>query len=233
MREVLKRILTTKTMGVAFLALALISLFIWNDQYLNLHHVLKWQEHMKSWFEESPVGFAFIYFLVFTGVTALCLPGASLMMLACGGCMNFWLCCLLSTGGFAVGALITMMAARYAFRTKIENKHGQRLEQIEKGLNRHAVSYLLSLRLAPIIPFVLLNLLAGLTHIKARTFFWTSFVGMLPGTALYVYAGSQAGQAKNFEDLLSLELFLSIAALAILPWIFNWLFSPIRRAEQT
>lgn len=222
-----------KIFALAFLALLIGVIFLLDDDYLNLENVLIWQDQMRALFNGSPILFGLIYFLVFTGITALCLPGASLMMLACAGCMNFGLCCLLSTAGSALGALITMLAARHALRSSVESKYGHQLDQINQGLNKHTISYLLSLRLAPVIPFVIFNLLAGLTQVKAKTFLWTSFVGMLPGTALYVYAGSQAGQANKLEDLLSLELFLAIAALAVFPWFFKWLFNPIRRAEQS
>lgn len=218
---------------LAILAIVITLLFLLENEFLNLHQILLWQAQMKNWFEESPLLFSFIYFMVFTCITAFCLPGASLLMLTCAGCMNFTLCCLLSTGASALGALITMMAARYALRRQVEYRYEEQLKLINKGLEKNKISYLLSLRLAPVIPFVLFNLVAGLTRIRASTFLWTSFVGMLPGTALYVQAGSQAGQARSLDDLLSIEMLASIAALAVVPWLFNWIFSPINRSERT
>ncbi|MDX1667913.1 MAG: VTT domain-containing protein [Limnobacter sp.] len=210
----------------ALLAVALTGLVLLYQEHLTIDNVLMWQMQMREWYVMSPVQFALLYFTLFTAVTALCLPGASLMMLAAGGCMGFTACCALSVGASATGALVTMLVARHAFRSHLEYKYRPTLDKINAGLNRSPISYLLSLRLAPVIPFVLFNILAGLTRLKSSTFFWTSLLGMLPGTVLYVHAGAQAGQATSIEDLVTFEMLLAVAALAIVPWGLKLLAKP-------
>jgi len=145
-------------------------------------------------------------------------------MLLGGGCMGFGLCMLVSTAASAIGALLTMLLARHFFRDSVEQRFTSRLNEINKGIEKNEVAYLLSLRLAPVIPFVAFNLLAGLTRVKPWTFLWTSFLGMLPGTMLYVNAGSELGSISSLGDLFTLEVMVSLTALALLPVLLNWCF---------
>lgn len=202
------------------------SLWLGTQTSFTIADVLHWQAALSTEFEASPVLFSVIYFLGFTALTALCLPGASLLMLAGGGCMGFATCCVLSTAASAAGAVLTMLAARHLLRQRLEGKYPKQLDTLNRGLAKSPVNYMLSLRLAPIIPFVLFNLLAGVTRLPASTFLWTSFVGMLPGTALYVYAGSQAQNARTLHDLVTVEMGVAVAALALVPWLLKFLFQP-------
>ncbi len=128
---------------------------------------------------------------------------------------------VLSALASATGALLTMQAARYWFRERVARRFSGPLRTLERGLARHEVNYLLSLRVAPVIPYMVLNLLAGLTHIRRRTFFWTSLVGMLPGTALYVNAGVHLSTVRSIEQLFSPVVMASLLMLALLPWLME------------
>ncbi len=143
-------------------------------------------------------------------------------MLVGGGCMGFGLCMVVSTAASALGALLTMLFARHFFRSSVESRFSNKLNEINKGIEKNEVAYLLSLRLAPIIPFVAFNLLAGLTRVKPWTFLWTSFLGMLPGTMLYVNAGNELAKVNRLEELISLEVVISLAALALVPFLIQW-----------
>ncbi|HEX4880067.1 MAG TPA: VTT domain-containing protein [Limnobacter sp.] len=191
----------------------------WATQGTHLHpaDILQAQRELALRFAQHPVLAMTLYFVLFVTITALCLPGASIMMLVGAGCMGFGVCTLVSTAASAVGALLTMLATRHMFRSRVQQRFGQTLHKMDLGLQKNEVAYMLSLRLAPIIPFVVFNMLAGLTRTKAWTFLWTSFLGMLPGTLLYVNAGREISQIRQLQDLFSAEVMLSLTALAFVP----------------
>ena len=195
---------------------------VWLGADVTLKDMLAAQRELAMHFMDHPTLVTLIYFSVFVLLTALCLPGAGVLMLVGGGCMGLGLCMLVSTAASALGALLTMLFARHLFRESVEQRFSSKLREINNGIEKNELVYLLSLRLAPIIPFVAFNLLAGLTRVKPWTFLWTSFLGMLPGTFLYVNAGSELAKVNRLEELISLEVMLSLAALALVPFLIQW-----------
>jgi uncharacterized membrane protein YdjX (TVP38/TMEM64 family) len=216
----------------ALLLFAAAMLVAWMNMDVSLADMLAAQHEMAIYFMENPTLVTLVYFSVFVLLTALCLPGAGVLMLVGGGCMGFGLCMLVSTAASAFGALLTMLFARHVFRARVEQRFASQLEHINKGLEKNEVTYLLSLRLAPVIPFVVFNLLAGLARIKPWTFLWTSFLGMLPGTMLYVNAGTELSAIKSLGDLFTLEVILSLTALALVPLLLNWCFRRVDTSAQ-
>jgi len=206
----------------ALLLVAAVLLLVWWNADVSLQDMLAAQRELAMHFMEHPTLVTLIYFGVFVLITALCLPGAGVLMLVGGGCMGFGLCMVVSTAASALGALLTMLFARHYFRSSVENRFANKLNDINKGIEKNEVAYLLSLRLAPIIPFVAFNLLAGLTRVRPWTFLWTSFLGMLPGTMLYVNAGNELAKVNKLEELISLEVLISLAALALVPFLIQW-----------
>jgi len=204
------------------LLIAAVLLLVWLSADVSLQDMLAAQRELAMHFMDNPTLVTLIYFGVFVLITALCLPGAGVLMLVGGGCMGFGLCMVVSTAASALGALLTMLFARHFFRSSVENRFSNKLNDINKGIEKNEVAYLLSLRLAPIIPFVAFNLLAGLTRVKPWTFLWTSFLGMLPGTMLYVNAGNELAKVNRLEELISLEVVISLAALALVPFLIQW-----------
>ncbi|MAG81886.1 MULTISPECIES: TVP38/TMEM64 family protein [Limnobacter] len=204
------------------LLLAAVLLLVWLSADVSLQDMLAAQRELAMHFMDNPTLVTLIYFAVFVLLTALCLPGAGVLMLVGGGCMGFGLCMVVSTAASALGALLTMLFARHFFRSSVESRFSNKLNEINKGIEKNEVAYLLSLRLAPIIPFVAFNLLAGLTRVKPWTFLWTSFLGMLPGTMLYVNAGNELAKVNRLEELISLEVVISLAALALVPFLIQW-----------
>lgn len=201
---------------------AAVLLLVWLNADVSLQDMLAAQRELAMHFMDNPTLVTVIYFGVFVLLTALCLPGAGVLMLVGGGCMGFGLCMIVSTAASALGALLTMLFARHFFRSSVESRFANKLNDINKGIEKNEVAYLLSLRLAPIIPFVAFNLLAGLTRVKPWTFLWTSFLGMLPGTMLYVNAGNELSKVNRLEELISLEVVISLAALALVPFLIQW-----------
>lgn len=207
--------------GGLLLVLAVL-LVVWLSADVSIQDMLMAQRELALHFVEYPTVVTLIYFSVFVVITALCLPGAGVLMLVGGGCMGFGLCVVVSTAASALGALLTLLAARFLFRESVKLRFAAKLDEINRGIEKNEVVYLLSLRLAPIIPFVVFNLLAGLTRVKPWTFLWTSFLGMLPGTVLYVNAGHELSKVSQLGELISTEVIVSLTALALVPFVIQW-----------
>lgn len=206
----------------ALLLLLTVLLGVWLGADVSVEDMLMAQRELALHFVEHPTLVTLIYFSVFVVITALCLPGAGVLMLVGGGCMGFGLCIVVSTAASALGALLTLLAARFLFRESVEQRFATKLHEINKGIEKNEVVYLLSLRLAPVIPFVAFNLLAGLTRVRPWTFLWTSFLGMLPGTVLYVNAGHELSKVSRLGELISAEVIVSLTALALVPFLIQW-----------
>lgn len=175
--------------------------------------------HIQSWRESQPLLMMAGFFLLYVAVAALSLPGAVVMTLAAGALFGLVWGSVLVSFASSIGALLAFLVARYLLLDPIEARFSARLAAINEGVNRDGAFYLFTLRLVPIIPFFLINLLLGLTRMPARTFYWVSQAGMLAGTLVYVNAGTRLAQIEQPADILSVSLLASFALLAVFPWI--------------
>jgi len=160
-----------------------------------------------------------LYALVYVAVTALSLPGAAILTLAGGALFGFWAGLVIVSFASSVGATLAMLAARFVLRDSVQSKFGEKLAAINAGVDKDGAFYLFALRLVPLFPFFVINLLMGLTRIRARTFYWVSQLGMLAGTAVYVNVGTQLAQVDSLRGVLSPELLVSFALLGLFPLI--------------
>ena len=161
--------------------------------------------------------------------TALSLPGAAVLTLAAGALFGFWTGLVLVSFASTIGATLAFVFARFLLRDWVQNKFGERLGKINRGVEREGSFYLFTLRLIPVFPFWLINLAIALTPIKAWTFYWISQVGMLPGTAVYVNAGKQLGEIDKVGEILSWDIILSFALLGIFPLAVKKIMSLYRK----
>ena len=157
------------------------------------------------------------YFLIYVTVTALSLPGAAVMTLAGGALFGFWPALLLVSFASTIGATLAMLVARFVLRDWVQGRLGERLRAINVGIEQEGAFYLFSLRLVPIFPFFLINLAMGLTPLRIPAFYWVSQIGMLPGTVVYVNAGTQLGQLESAAGIFSPTLLLAFALLGLFP----------------
>jgi uncharacterized membrane protein YdjX (TVP38/TMEM64 family) len=148
---------------------------------------------------------------------ALALPAAVLLTLLAGAVFGTWLGTLLVSVASTVGAAIAFLSTRTLLRDALRRRAGARLAAIDRGVARDGAAYLLMLRLVPLLPFFMCNPLMGLTPMRLRTFCWATLVGMLPGTLLYVNAGTQLARLESVDGILSPTVFASLAALGLLP----------------
>ena len=189
------------------------------DQYLTLDALKASQGKFQSMLAQSPWLVTFSCFALYVAVVALSLPGATLMTLAMGALFGLWAGTLLVSFASSMGATLAFLASRYLLRDTVQQRFGDRLKGINEGMEKDGALYLFMLRLVPAFPFVLINLLMGLTHIPVRTFYWISQLGMLAGTLVYVNAGTQLARIDSLSGILSPEVLLSFALLGIFPLI--------------
>jgi uncharacterized membrane protein YdjX (TVP38/TMEM64 family) len=188
---------------------------------------------LLQWQSQSPAGTVLAFMLLFATVSALALPGASVLALAAGVLFGPWWGTLLITVASAAGATLPFLAARRWLRDALLRRHGWRdwLARVDTGVARDGAWYLFSLRVAPVIPFPIANPLFGLTCLPAWTFFWVSAVGMSLGSAAYAFAGAGiADWTLATEAGPPWGLVLGLALLALLPWpLRRWLKTLRRR----
>lgn len=189
-------------------------------------------QHSRQWLliEQTthPWRLAFAFLGVLTAIVALSLPALTIMTLAAGAIFGLLEGTVLVSFGSAIGATLAMLTTRFVFRDLIRRHFTHRLHRIDAGIERDGAFYLLNIRLVPVFPFFLVNLLMGLTHIPVRTFYWVTQVGMLVGIAVYVNAGTRIGNATTLAQLVSLSMIVSLALLAVLPWVSRWAIRRIR-----
>ena len=166
---------------------------------------------------QAPLLVAGGYVLIYVLVAALSLPGAAVLTLAGGAIFGVGLGTLLVSFASSLGALLAFLVARTLLRDLVRRRFARQLAPIEAGVERDGVLYLLSLRLAPVFPFFLVNLLMALTPMRAASFYLTSQIGMLPGTFVYVNAGTQLAQLRGLGGILSPPLLGSLLLLARSP----------------
>jgi len=209
--------------GRSLLALGAIVLLVLAAVFLhgavNLDDLKRNFALVSAWKEKSPVEVAFVLFLGYALVATLPLPFAAILTIASGAIFGVVEGTILVSLASSIAATIAFLASRYLFRESVQSRFGQRLAVINRGVARDGIFYLFTLRLIPVFPFFLINLLMGLTPIKARTFYWVSQLGMLPLAIIYANAGTQLARLQHVGDVMSPALLASLALLAIFPWM--------------
>jgi len=189
------------------------------DRLLTLDGLKSGLTQFEVWRAESPLLVGSAFLLLYVIVTALSLPGAVIMTLAAGTLFGlFWGTVIVSFAS-SIGATLAFLVSRYLLRDWVQTKFGSRLKAFNEGVEKDGAFYLFTLRLVPVFPFFLINLLMGLTALRALTFYWVSQVGMLVGTVVYVNAGTQLGQLESLSGILSPSLLLSFVLLGVFPLI--------------
>lgn len=189
------------------------------------------RDALVAQFRQSPAAFAGGFFALYVAVAALSLPGAAVMTLAAGAIFGLGLGLLLVSFASSIGATLAFLTARYLLCDTVQARFGPRLGPINEGMRRDGAWYLLTLRLVPVFPFFLVNLLVGLTPIAATRFYWVSQLGMLAGTAVYVNAGTQLAGISRLADVLSPPLLLSFALLGVFPLIAKAALGALQRRK--
>ncbi|TMO81955.1 pyridine nucleotide-disulfide oxidoreductase [Pseudoalteromonas sp. S3776] len=220
-----------KKLFLILIAAVVIGMFF----HFNLHQLLTLEglkgsmEQFNQYKEQSPLLVFGGFFLLYVVVTALSLPGAAILTLAAGALFGLVEGLLVASFASTVGATLAFLVSRYLLRDTIKQRFPERLDAIDAGVEKEGGFYLFTLRLVPVFPFFLINLLMGVTAIKAWTFYWVSQVGMLAGTFVFVNAGTQLAQIESLSGILSLDLILSFALLGVFPFIAKGILNVFKK----
>jgi len=219
-----------RKVGLVLLLLLLVGIFFALDlgQYLNLEYLKSRHADLVSWRDADPFQMALVFFLVYVVVTAVSLPGAAVMTLAVGAIFGlFWGTVLVSFAS-TLGATLAFLIARFVLHDSVQNRFGDRLKPLNQGVEKDGAFYLFGLRLVPIFPFFIINLVMGLTPIRTWTYAWVSQVGMLAGTIVFVNAGTQLARIDSLSGILSPGLLFSFVLLGVFPFIAKKILSVIK-----
>ena len=204
---------------IAVAVVALIAAFFIFDlgQYLSLEFLKSKHQLLVDYTSENKLIAISAFFLIYVAVTALSLPGAALLTLAGGAVFGFFTGLIIVSFASTIGATLAFVFSRFMFREAVQKKFSSQLQTINNGIEEEGAFYLFTLRLIPVVPFFVVNLLMGLSTIKTLVFAAVSQLGMLPGTAVFVNAGNQLAQIDTLKDILSPSLIIAFALLGIFP----------------
>lgn len=215
---------------IAILAVLIIAIaaFYLNggEQYLSL-------AFFKQLVADQPLKAGLLFFLIYVGVTAASLPGAAIMTLIAGAVFGFSWGLLLVSFASSIGATLAFLISRSLLGDWVQSKFGDHLQTVNDGLEKEGGFYLFTLRLIPVIPFFVINLVFGLSRIKTWTFYWVSQLGMLAGTAVFVNAGAQLATVEELSvsGVLTPQIILAFVLLGIFPWLAKALIKAFRKDD--
>jgi uncharacterized membrane protein YdjX (TVP38/TMEM64 family) len=194
-----------------------------NLQALKVH-----QHALDGYRQAHPMMLAVIFFGTYVAFTALSLPAAEFLTAAAGALFGLLEGTLLASFASSIGSTVAFLASRYVFRDAVQRRFGRRLRAVNEGMQREGAAYLFTLRLIPVIPFFVVNLVMGLTELSARTFYWVSQIGMLPATLVYVNAGTQLAAVHCLSDIVSSRLLGSFLLLGLVTLLARWILARLK-----
>ena len=215
---------------VAFAIILGFLIFQFGDE-LSLEKLAQREAALRGYQADHPVLVYGIAFCIYVTVTGFSLPGAAALTLVFGWYFGFWPALVLISFASTIGATLAFLLSRYLVRDTVQSKFGDKLQSFNEHLERDGAFYLFTLRLIPAVPFFVINLVMGLTPLKTRTFYWVSQVGMLPGTAVYTYAGSRVpdlntlakdGASAVFSPMQLIQITIAFAMLGAFPLIMKF-----------
>jgi uncharacterized membrane protein YdjX (TVP38/TMEM64 family) len=208
----------SKIVLVVVLAAAVAAFFAFDlGRFTSLAAIKEHQASLAALYAERPLAVLGVFFAVYVVITSLSLPGAVVMTLAAGAIFGLAAGTVLASFASSIGATFAFLSSRYLLRDGVQRRFGARLADVNAGMDRDGAFYLFSMRLVPVIPFFVVNLLMGLTGMRAVQFYLVSQVGMLAGTLVYVNAGTQLSKLDSLRDILSPGLVASFVLLGLFP----------------
>ena len=192
---------------------------------LSLEGIKTHQQALLSYVDHAPLRSALIFFAVYVAVSALSIPGAAILTLLGGTLFSLWEGTVLVSFASTLGATLAMLASRYLLRDWVQRRFARQMSTVNTGMARDGANFLFALRLMPLFPFFLVNLLMGLTRMGVFRYWWVSQLAMLPATVVFLNAGRALGKVTSLRDILSPGMLLAFTLLGLLPLMSRWLFS--------
>ncbi|MEW6418899.1 MAG: TVP38/TMEM64 family protein [Nitrospirota bacterium] len=223
-----------KKIVILLIVISLIVVFkVFNlDQYLTLKYLKESLDKFNALYEKHRVLVIAGYFLIYVLTTSLSLPGASPLGMAGGALFGFWIATLIVSFASTIGATIACFVSRFLLRDWVQGKFSDKIVKVNEGIEKEGAFYLFTLRLIPLFPFWMINLVMGLTKMSLLKFYWVSQVGMLPGTMVYVNAGKELAKIESVKGIFSPSLIISFALIGIFPIAVKKLITFYRRKKE-
>ena len=194
------------------------------ERYFTLAALQQRYSALDLLYRDHPLTFIAAFMAGYIAMAALSIPGAAIMTLAAGALFGFMIGTAVAALSATTGATLAFLLARFLLGDLIRRRYSARFAAIDAGIKRDGAVYLLSLRLIPAVPFFMINILTGLTGLRTLTFFWVSAVGMLPGTMVYIYAGTQLATLRTMGDILSPHMLTALVLLGLFPLVLRWIY---------
>lgn len=222
-------------LSLALLLLTCISLFFIFDgqQYVQLSYIKSQQQALDAFYQSNQLLVVVLFFATYTLFTALSLPAAAVLTLLAGAIFDTLLGTIVASFASSIGATIAFLIARFLVRDIIQARYHVQLAKINDGFAKEGAFYVFALRLIPAFPFFIVNIVTALMPLPAKTFYWVSQLGMLPGTIVYVYAGAQLAQINALSDIVSTPLIIAFILLGLFPLTAKKLIAVIRQKRSS
>lgn len=227
-KNILKKIGILVVILLLILAFKLLNL----GQYLNLAYLKESQVAFVAYYNEHKALTLFSYMLIYITATALSLPGAVILTLAGGALFGLVTGTIVISFASTIGATLACAVSRYLLQGWVQEKFGDKLQNFNEGMEKEGGFYLFTLRLVPLFPFFIINLVMGLTKIPLKTYYWVSQLGMLPATIVYVNAGKEIGKIDSLAGILSPGLIVSFVILGVFPIAAKKVLGKIRTSRS-
>ena len=227
-----KNILTKLGILVVILLLILAFKLLNLGQYLNLAYLKESQAAFVTYYNDHKALTLITYMLIYITATALSLPGAVILTLAGGALFGLVTGTIVISFASTIGATLACAVSRYLLQDWVQAKFGDKLQNFNEGMEKEGGFYLFTLRLVPLFPFFIINLVMGLTKIPLKTYYWVSQLGMLPATIVYVNAGKEIGKIDSLAGILSPGLIVSFVILGIFPIAAKKILGKIRTSRS-
>ena len=202
------------------------------QKYMTLEYIKSSKAFFISSYEKNPILVLGSYFLSYIVITAFSLPGAVWMTLGGGAFFGLFAGTVIVSFASSVGATLAMLIARFLLRDWVQSRFEKQMQIINAGINTDGGFYLFTLRLVPAVPFFVINMGMGLTPLRAGTFYWVSQIGMLPGTLVYINAGSELGKIQSVGEILSPTLIASFVLLGTFPLLVKKMLAFIEKRRR-
>ena len=215
--------------GLVFFLIIIIGYLIDLDKVLSFSMIKNTYQDIQTLVNKNYTIYFLIFFILYVIVTAFALPISLLKTLLAGALFGFWPGLILVSFASSIGSTFCFLFSRYALRNYTQVKFGKYLEKVNKGVDQDGWLYLLFLRLSPIFPFFIINLVFGLTKMRALEFYLVSQVGMFVGTAIFVNAGVQIGNLNSIEEILTLKVIMSLTLIGIFPLLIKFIYKKLKK----
>ncbi len=229
----MSKALRTKLLLAILGGLAVVIGYLKLGDTLSLDYLATQEASLRDYQQQHPQLIYVLAFLVYVTVTGLSIPGATVLSLFYGWFFGWLRAVVLVSFASTAGATVAFLLSRTLFRTALQEKFGQRLQQFNEALEKEGPFYLFTLRLIPAIPFFVINVVMGLTPLKTSTYWWVSQLGMLPATIVYIYAGASVPTLAELAErgtggVLSFRILFALAMLGLFPWLARWLLAKLK-----